>query len=391
MTELPSSPPVGGNSQQNDNSQRTQDVFSNTISRAISEDRSGNARVGSEQAYIKLLNRNFSQFDRRSTGEKTRVLQHVINKVNEENDILGAVGEDVDGNEDGNLVTATQLKKVYGIRDAKSGQERDYIDYLEDNYADFAGLSEDEQIAAIQASIDAVNTQAGVSGDRSVLSKITGRIAGEDDGSLLIADELNSLEGVENAYRGQIQDYLEYLTENFPQFILRSESEQVELLQYVINNVNTGNEDEEISAPSDDLSTVKEEVGGNEDEDHVKADEINSLEDDKVSTPSDVLAAIKEDVGGNEDGTLVTADQLNSLDGVSGARANLEQAYIDYLKEHNEGFGDLTEDEQTAAIRDAISVVGIRYGYSGTLGQVGMETLKSIDNSVDTDSNFFDE
>jgi hypothetical protein len=247
---------------------------------------------------------------------------------------LAEVAEDIAGNTNTTSVTATQLNGIPGVSGALDGV--DYTTALAaGTYADPANPT----AAEIQSVVDAVNA-ANVASTTG-LGEVIEDIAGNTNGIIVSAIQLNDITGISGAINGA--DYTAALAAGTYADPANPTAAE---LQVVIDAVNAANAAalaevvEDISGNANAVSATATELnaipgvegaidgidyssalaaGTYADPDNPTKAEIQAVIDAVNSDSTLALAEVVEDIAGNTNTIPVTAIQLNAIPGVGGA------------------------------------------------------------------------
>ena len=297
-------------------------------------------------------------------------IQAVIDSVNsivaDENTAISELVEDLNGNANTNLITATQLEDIRGVTGVIAANIDEYSAAFVP--AAFNDIN-NPMVAEIQAVINSVNTI--IANETAALNELKEDIAGNTNNDLVEASELNSIRGVSGALQANPAEYQTAFTEASPSPFADPANPAASEIQAVIDSVNTIVANE--TAAMDEL---KEDIAGNANNDLVEASELNAIRgvtnaikanqaeyqtafiatspspfsDPANPTPAEIQAVInsvntivadetaaldqlKEDIAGNNNGDLIDADELNAIRDVSGAvqenQAEYQTAFTD--------------------------------------------------------------
>jgi outer membrane protein OmpA-like peptidoglycan-associated protein/uncharacterized protein YecA (UPF0149 family) len=286
-------------------------------------------------------------------------IQTMIDSVNaivaNETAALNELKEDIAGNANNDLVEASELNAIRGVSGAIQANQTEYqTAFIATSPSPFADTNNPAP-AEIQAVIDSVNTV--VADETAALDQLKEDIAGNSNGDLIDADELNAIRDVSGAVQENQAEYQAAFTETSPSPFADTANPTPAEIQTVIDSVNTI-----IANETAALNELKEDIAGNANNDLVEASELNAIRgvsgaiqanqaeyqtafiatspspfvDTNNPTPAEIQAVInsvntivadeaaaldqlKEDITGNSNGDLIDADELNAIRDVSGA------------------------------------------------------------------------
>ena len=296
-------------------------------------------------------------------------IQAVIDSVNtivaDENTAISELVEDLNGNANTNLITATQLEDIRGVTGVITVNLDEYsAAFVPAAFNDINNPT----VAEINAVIASVNTI--VANETAALNELKEDIAGNANNDLVEASELNAIRGVSDAIQANQAEYQAAFTETSPSPFADSTNPAPAEIQAVIDSVNVIVANETAA-----LDQLKEDITGNSNGDLIDADELNVIRDvsgaiqenqaeyqaaftatspspfadtanptpaeiqtviDSVNTivanETAALNELKEDIAGNANNDLVEASELNAIRGVSGAiqanQAEYQAAFI---------------------------------------------------------------
>ncbi|WP_305817490.1 beta strand repeat-containing protein [Photobacterium leiognathi] len=321
-----------------------------------------------------------------ATGELTTIaaIQSAVNGFN-------AIIEDIDGNNDGTLVTAVQINALAGISDAIDSNQGLYVEALSsldsqtltnqqisdavsavNDLADIianganatATLEQNELETMGVIGLDTVNTpqivnqiatgelttiaaiQSAVNGFNAIIEDIDGN----NDGTLVTAVQINALAGISDAIDSNQGLYVEALS---------SLDSQTLTNQQISDAVSAVNDLADIIANGTNATATLEqnelETMGVIGLDTVNTPQIvNQIATGELTTIADIqdvldgLNAIIDDINGNEDGQLVTAEEINRLVDIDNATESNQDLYSEAFSRLDSEA--LTTQDITAAV-----------------------------------------
>ena len=296
-------------------------------------------------------------------------IQAVIDSVNtivaDEKSAIDELKEDIAGNTNNDLIEASELNAIRGVTNAIQANQAEYqTAFIETSPSPFADTNNPTP-AEIQAVINSVNTI--VADETAALDQLKEDIAGNGNGDLIDADELNVIRDVSGAIQENQAEYQAAFTATSPSPFADPANPAPSEIQAVIDSVNIIVADETAA-----LDQLKEDIAGNSNGDLIDADELNAIRDvsgavqenqaeyqaaftetspspfadtanptaseiqaviDSVNTivanETAALDQLKEDIAGNSNGDLIDADELNAIRDVSGAVQENQAGYQD--------------------------------------------------------------